>query len=149
LQELALLPGHATGEAAGINASGAVVGYSADSASMRRAALWSPSGGITNLGTLPGGDFSQAFGISDAGEVVGTSTSSSGNRAFIWTAATGMRDLNALITPSPIVLTKAVGINNVGMIVAIGHDVSPDADAHEDHESPIRVFLLTRTGVKP
>jgi probable HAF family extracellular repeat protein len=149
-QVLALLPGHVTGEAAGVNASGAIVGYSADSANQRRAALWISSGGITNLGTLPGGDFSQAFGINDSGDVVGTSTSNSGNRAFLWTSVAGLRDLNELIAPSAVILTKAVGINNVGMIVAIGHDVGPEADAgHEDHEAPVRVFLLTRTGATP
>lgn len=152
-QELALLPGHVTGEAAGINGSGAIVGYSANAANARRAVLWSAGGAITDLGILSGGDFSQAFGINDAGNVVGASTSSAGSRAFLWTPATGLRDLNGLIVPSPFVLVKAVGINNAGMIVAIGHDASPDDqdghDGHDSHESPVRVFLLTPTGAKP
>jgi probable HAF family extracellular repeat protein len=149
-QTLALLPGHVTGEALGVNAAGTVVGYSANAANARRAALWSAGGGVTSLGTLPGGDFSQAFGINDRGDVVGASSTSVGHRAFLWTRAAGLQDLNALIAPSPFVLTKAVGINNVGMIVALGHDPSPDADAgHEDHDSPVRVFLLTPTGAQP
>ena len=44
---------------------------------------------------LPGGDYSRALGINDAGQVVGTSASFSGARAFLWTAAEGMQDLNA------------------------------------------------------
>jgi probable HAF family extracellular repeat protein len=150
LQELAMLPGNTTSEAAGVNASGTVVGYSADSTNARRATLWASSGGPINLGTLPGGDFSQAFGINDSGDVVGASTSNSGDRAFVWTSAAGMQDLNTLIPSSSVVLTKAVGINNVGMIIVTGHDVGHGTDAgHEDHESPVRVFLLTPSGARP
>jgi probable HAF family extracellular repeat protein len=105
---------------------------------------------VVDIGTLPGGDFSQAFGINDAGDVVGASGSSAGDRAFLWTRASGIRDLNSLIPPSPFVLTKAAGINNLGMIVATGYDDpaghTSDGHIHETHELPIRVFLLIRSG---
>ena len=148
-RELPLLAGHATSEAQAVNGRGDVVGYSATSTRLRRAVLWSAGGATVDLGTLPGGDFSQAFGINDAGDVVGSSESSVGDRATLWTSG-GLQDLNSLIAPSNFVLSKAVGINNTGMIVAIGHDLVAavaNAPTHdESHEMPVRVFLLTRSG---
>jgi probable extracellular repeat, HAF family len=146
-RELAPLAGHATSEAFGINARGDVVGYSG-TASARRATAWPFGGAAIDLGTLPGGNFSQAFGSNDAGDVVGSSGSSAGDHAFIWTRSTGLQDLNTLVAASQFVLTKAVGINNLGMIVAIGFDAStaPPSDGQEveSHELPMRVFLLVR-----
>ena len=148
-QDLALLAGHTTSEAHAINARSDVAGYSANAAGTRRATLWPLGGPVVDLGTLPGGDFSQAFGVNDAGDVVGSSSSSAGDRAFIWNRSRGMQDLNSLIGASPIVLNKAAGINNLGMIVATGYDHAgggADAHDHETHELPIRVFLLIRSG---
>jgi probable HAF family extracellular repeat protein len=146
-QDLALLAGHTASEAFAINARADVAGYSANAAGTRRATLWPLGGSAVDLGTLPGGDFSQAFGVNDAGDVVGSSSTSAGDRAFIWSRSAGMRDLNSLIAAAPFVLTKAAGINNVGMIVATGYDhAGAGTDDHETHELPIRVFLLIRSG---
>ena len=62
-----------------------------------------------------------------------------------------IKDLNSLIPPSTFMLTKAVGINNVGTIIATGHEVFAGHGAgtsHEDqeHDLPVRVFLLIRSG---
>jgi probable HAF family extracellular repeat protein len=144
--ELTLLAGHATGQAGAINARGDVVGYSATASGARRAILW-PNGGLpVDLGALPGGDFSQAFGANASGDIVGTSNS----RAVLWPRnGGGIRDLNSLIPPSTFMLTKAVGINNNGNIIATGHDVPAGHGAehsHEDeHDLPVRVFLLVRS----
>ena len=137
-----------------MNARGDIVGYSASAIGARRATLWPSGGAILDLGTLPGGSFSQALGNNDAGDIVGTSTSNLGSRAFLWTPNAGLHDLNDLIIPSSFVLTQAVGINAAGMIVAIGHDVvtRPARRArpwHEEHELPVRVFLLLPSGVRP
>ena len=140
LQELDMLPQFILSEPSAINSAGDVVGFSQNLAGERRATLWPANGGAINLGTFPGGSFSQAFGINNRGDVVGTSGSNAGNRAFIWTAAAGFKDLNSLIGPSSFVLTAAVGINNAGMIIATGHDAG--VETHEEHEAPIRVFLL-------
>jgi probable HAF family extracellular repeat protein len=148
-QDLTLLANHTTSEALAINARGDAVGYSANAAGARRATLWPFNGPVVDLGTLPGGNFSQAFGVNDAGDVVGTSESSAGDRAFLWTRSTGLRDLNSLVPPSQFVLTKAAGINNLGMIVATGYDhagASAEGHSEETHELPIRVFLLVRSG---
>jgi probable HAF family extracellular repeat protein len=128
------LAGFAASEAAWINASGDVVGYSSTADEVRRATLWPAGGAPSDLGVLPGGAHSQAFGTNDAGAVVGSSDSADGTRAVLWTRTGGVQDLN---------LTKAVGINNRGVIIALGHE--PSGDAH-DHELPIRVVMLVPAG---
>lgn len=142
---LAPLPGFRASQAASINATGDVVGYSATTADERRATLWGATGAPVDLGVLAGGSLSQAFGINDRGAVVGSSGTSEGMRAFLWTGTTGMQDLNAMIDAAGLVLTKAVGITNDGLIVALGHQDSPGAGSHE-HEQPIRVVLLIPSG---
>ncbi|HSV82248.1 MAG TPA: hypothetical protein VLK85_23905, partial [Ramlibacter sp.] len=144
--ELPVLAGFAAGEAAWVNGRGDVVGYSATGAELRHATLWPAAGRVVDIGTLPGGSASQAFGINDAGAVVGSSESTGGSRAFIWNSVEGMRDLNALVVAANVVLTKAVGINNAGMIVALGHDLQDDHGDGHDHERPIRVVLLIPIG---
>ena len=153
---LPVLAGHVSGEASSVNARGEVVGFSAQGSGKRRATAWPASGEAIDIGTLPGGDFSQALDINNQGDIVGASNSSIGLRAFLWTGNGGMVDLNTLIPESDFVLTKAVGINNAGMIMASGYALA-DAHAgaassgadhgHDDtHEMPVRVFLLVRAG---
>jgi len=152
--ELQLLPGDSTGEARAVNARGEVVGYTGNAgAIVRHAAVWTQTGIVTGLGALPGGEFSEAFGINDSGAVVGATSSSAGGRAFLWTRTGGMQDLNALVPPSHVVLIKAVGINNAGAIVAVGHATPPGGlaahgpgDDHALHDLPLRVFLLRPVG---
>ncbi|HSW17325.1 MAG TPA: hypothetical protein VLJ86_08875 [Ramlibacter sp.] len=149
VQELPLLPSLGASVATGMNARGDVVGYCATASDARRATLW-PRGSSTavDLGALPGHHASQALGINDSGDIVGESSSGQAVRAFIWSRAQGMQDLNTLVDAQDIVLSKAVGINNAGMIIALGRTAeSTDGHAHgHDHEAPIRVFLLERTG---
>lgn len=140
---LAALTGFQATEAAWLNASGDVVGYSATTAEVRRATLWRAGGAPSDLGVLPGGSHSQAFGINDAGAIVGSSDSAGGTRAVLWTRAGGIQDLNLLAPVPGLVLAKAVGINNRGVIVALGHE--PSGDAH-DHELPVRVVMLVPAG---
>ena len=148
LQELNMLPGYTTSEPSSMNTLGAIVGHSGSATGVHRATLWPSLREVVDLGALPGGNFSEAFAINDQGEIVGTSGAGSSSRAVLWTSA-GIQDLNTLIPPSPFVLIMAVGINNSGMIVAIGHDAShePGPGEQESHEAPTRVYLLKRSGV--
>lgn len=152
---LQLIPGDSFGEAVSVNSRGEAIGYTGSSSgAVRHAAFWAPTGKVTSLGTLPGGHSSEAFGGNDAGAVVGSSTSSAGPRAFLWTRTGGMQDLNALVAPSRVVLTKATGLNNAGDILVVGHDAPADAptgrhahagtQAHRGHHNhgPVRIFLL-------
>lgn len=142
---LPLLPGGVTSESYAINARGDVVGYTGDAGGRRRATLWPAGGMVVDIGTLPGGAYSQAFGSNDVGDVVGTSSTPAGEHAFIWNRSVGLQDLNTLVAPSTFVLTKAVGINNQGVIAALGYDSADAPAGHvEAHEMPVRVFLLTR-----
>jgi len=78
------------GMANDINNSGQIVGQQAS-----HAALWTYAGGFQDLGVLSGNSSSTANGINNVGQVVGFSESNP-DRAFIWSASEGMRDMNAL-----------------------------------------------------
>ena len=85
----------------------------------RAQAQWAP----IDLGTLGGtsADTSTANGINNRGDVVGSSTINGETRAFLWTAADGMRDLGTLGGPS----STARSINDARQVVGAS-DVWPD-----------------------
>src|SRR5262249_42382323 len=71
----------------GINNQGHVVGVSSTAGNLEsHAFLWTPNGGMRDLGTL-GGTFSQAGGINDGGVVVGAASvaGDTATHAFHWT----------------------------------------------------------------
>jgi probable HAF family extracellular repeat protein len=76
-----------------VSADGSVVvGWVRNAADNTRAfRWWRAAGGMVNLGTLPGGYDSWAYGVSADGSVV---VGMASGRAFRWTAAGGMEDLN-------------------------------------------------------
>lgn len=104
-----------------INESNAVVGASATTLpsgfTVRHAFLWQ-GGSFTDLGALRGPEWSSdARSLNDLGQVVGISE----GRAFLWTAAEGMRNLNDFIDPAAKwTLIDATSINNQGWIVGNG-----------------------------
>lgn len=105
-----------------INNLGRVAGYSADANGQWHAFLWSPNGGMINLGAANtfGSVQSYAWDISDTNLVVGEFSTTSGPRAFVWNNGV-MTDLNTLIAPnSGWVLEKAYGIGGTGIIVGKG-----------------------------
>jgi probable HAF family extracellular repeat protein len=70
---------------------------------------------MTDLGTLGGSGSSFAGGINDLGEIVGTTFDGEGRqRAFIWTADQGMRDLGGFTEN-----TSAHRINNSGTVIGL------------------------------
>jgi uncharacterized membrane protein len=122
------------------------VGSSYEAEGTARAVLWAPGAAIQNLGALNGGTDSRALAINDAGEIVGASMSLLGSRAVLWIRSGLITDLNTVIpTGGGFVLTEAVAVNELGMIVALGHDdhghgIDPQ---HHHPEAPTRIFLLT------
>jgi uncharacterized membrane protein len=99
---------------------------------------------MQELGILPGGNQSRALSVNDADTVVGTSASSSGGRAFIWSRATGIRDLNDEASlPSGVVLLEAQAINNPGQILVLGEHGAHDDPFTNCAPAPPSSFLLT------
>ena len=126
----ALVTGGAYGgsEAHGINDLGVVTGQWSDGV-IGAAWTWSRAEGFTFLPGLEGGDPRDVrpSAISNDGEVVGAATTAAeGRRAFIWSEAGGMRDLNDLVElPAGLVLDRATRINDDGWIVGNGHWGAP------------------------
>jgi probable HAF family extracellular repeat protein len=82
---------------------------------------------MQDLGTVPGLPFCVGLSINDSGEVVGDCAQALGNsfqRAFLWTQATGMKDLGTLGGSSSV----ATGINPLGEVV--GTTRTPDNVPH-------------------
>lgn len=103
--------------ATGANSLHQVVGYSTLTNGGPQHAFLYDSAGIHDLGTLQNGQ-SQARGINDAGQIVGFSASGG---AFIYTKATGMKDLNSLLdTASTGWVLAPNAINNHGWIAGFG-----------------------------
>jgi probable HAF family extracellular repeat protein len=77
--------------------------------------VWSPEGGLTQLGTL-GGPSSSPRGINASGHVAGVSQISTGaSRAFFWSDDTGMLDLGTLGGDS----SRADAINVLGHVAGM------------------------------
>jgi probable HAF family extracellular repeat protein len=145
VRALGTLPGHRASQAVGINNQGEIVGYSEQARGIRHAVLWSPGAPPQDLGALTPGGFTVALGINDLTQVVGSSETTGGLHAFLWTAQTGIRDLNAVVAlPAGIVLTQAAAISTQGTILAVGHDegAAEPGHAHDVHELPLKIFVL-------
>ncbi|HEX4086917.1 MAG TPA: hypothetical protein VHY22_18525, partial [Chthoniobacteraceae bacterium] len=140
-----LFPGGSAYATAISNSGAYIVGQGVNPVDGRGyAALFSlGADGNINLGTL-GGSSSIAYGVNDSGQVVGWSNYSTTDvylaHAFLYTAAGGMADLNAMVDPtSGYTITGAVGINNLGQIAANGTDRNGNG----------RALLLIPRGVSP
>ena len=145
------LPGFTHGEAVAISEDGVIAGVATGvgtSPHRTRAVLWQAGGlAIQDLGALPGATDSRARDVNNRGEVVGQSTSASGSRAFIWTASTGMRDLNTLLAVPGLVMTDALSVNRRGDIVVVGQDADTHTAAGGDtrgdgHHAARRILVL-------
>jgi probable HAF family extracellular repeat protein len=101
----------------GINKHGHIAVNSDDRTTGWRGLLWTPEGGMTDIGSLPGGRTRTIpRGINDAGQIVGTSdVSRTGYHAFRWEQSVGMRDLGDL--PGGSDYSDALGINSSGHVV--------------------------------
>jgi probable HAF family extracellular repeat protein len=97
--------------------------------------LWR-KGVLTDLGTLPGDIHSVGQAINCQGQIVGRTSDADFNGAgFLWENGV-MSDLNSLIpADSPLYISDANGINDLGQIVAIG--VTSTGDEHAVLLTPI------------
>lgn len=119
--------------ASGINDSGQVAGYFYRSEGIHAFITSAEGVGMKDLGTLTfGRDNSWAHGINDEGQVVGWSDTSGGARHAFITAPNGesMADLNSLVyLPRGVILTEAVGVNNLGQVLAVSIVPEPESSA--------------------
>lgn len=109
-------PGGGSSLAVAINDSDDVVGYVIISAN-GYAAFWPKGGGLELVGQI----ISSASGINDRGEVIGTQSANGAEHAFVWSKATGKRDL---YTPLRSYFTIPTGINHSGDICGITEDTA-------------------------
>jgi len=140
------IPPLGSSAANGVNDLGQIVGLSStpidgNGQSFIHAVIWTQDGTISDLGTLSGDTASSASKINFSGVVIGSSgdnvtrsTIMGGQdsvfdvgplevtgRPFVWTAKSGMQDLNTLIRPnSGWVLNTATDVNVWGQIVGSG-----------------------------
>jgi uncharacterized membrane protein len=137
------------GSAYAVTSDGSVVVGHANNAG---AFLWTQAGGMQKLGTLPGFTDAEATGVSDDGQaVVGISAPrplSRSNlgydydidcRPFIWTAATGIQDLNQVLTNAGVDLTgitlyAITGVSPDGQYVC-GQARTPQNDPNNPYET--------------
>ncbi len=120
--------------AAGISADGLVI-VGSSQPSDPEAFYWTEGTGFVLMGDFPGGAFSSdAHDASANGSIiVGSGTSDLGSNAFVWDAANGMRDLQALLQEnygldlSGWRLESAEAISDDGTTIA-GNGVNPDGN---------------------
>jgi len=126
VHELVPLPGDTVGFAFGINDKGEVVGATGTCANTPlvplqagpHAVLWE-NGVPTDLGNLGGKLVNVAAAINNQGQVVGSSDlpGDTADPAFLWTRATGMRNIGTVGMDKSALPAGVGGINNSGQVV--------------------------------
>lgn len=103
--------------------------------SHQEAFRWTAATGTVGLGLLAPiqfNDFDAALDVSADGSVVVGFSSRASDTAFIWTEASGILDLRALLSQLDVdmtgwTLTSAVGVSNDGTVI-VGNGINPSGD---------------------
>lgn len=104
-----------------VNDSGWVAGTGVAGNNVQHAVVWSPDGQMIDLGALLGASSSTAaLDINARGEVIGTGA----GKAFLWSQAGGIVDLNAVTERNGFVLGNVWAINDQGQIAGWGTNAS-------------------------
>jgi len=126
--ELGTLAGHVSSSARGVSADGSTIVGQSFGPGVAEAVRWTQGDGIVGLGLLPGAASSLARAASGDGALV---VGDSGGRAFLWDAASGMRDLSVFATEelgldlTGWTLTEANGISADGSTI-VGAALNPE-----------------------
>jgi probable HAF family extracellular repeat protein len=132
IQKLPPLPGDNVGVAIRGNDHGQVAGTSGLCSNTRfggfafgpHAVLWD-HGSPINLGSLGGSGVGLAAGVNNRGQVIGAASSSDGTpHPFLWTSATGMRDLGLLSMDPADAGNTPFEINDRGQMVGASCDIT-------------------------
>lgn len=110
------------GQCTAISADGSVIGGRGDEASGGQPWIWSEAGGFMTLGMLPGMSFGSVKAMSANGAIVVgycAPNDYAEDVAFIWTAATGLQDLNAFVT-------ETLGVDLGSQQLRVASDISPN-----------------------
>jgi probable HAF family extracellular repeat protein len=120
MRELPSLPGGGGSSGNGINDLGQVAGGSGCGGACIHAVLWNRKPGtVEDLGLLSGSSYTSAYALNNKLQVVGSAGFPA--RAFVWSSAAGMQDLNTLLPPdSGWQLEYAFAINDNGQIAGQG-----------------------------
>ncbi len=132
IHELPPLPGDEVGIALRGNDNGQVAGTSGLCSNTQfggfaygqHAVLWN-NGRPTDLGNLGGSDGAVAAGVNNRGQVIGAASTSDGSlHPFLWTSATGMRDIGLMSADPADAANTPFQINDRGQMVGASCDAT-------------------------
>jgi len=125
MYDLGTLVTDGSSRAFSVNEAGQVGGTASTASGALHAFLWTPNVPNGTVGTMvdlePGGTYSEAYGLNDRGDVVGQHDAAGGVRAFIWNAATGMRDIGTFPGGGN---SAALGVDRLSRVVGFALDGS-------------------------
>lgn len=139
-----LVSGAAWSHVTAVNVAGDAVGAAGSATGPRAYIARAPALTAQFLHAEGVAERSVAHDLNDVGEVVGTLQRAEGPAAFVWSAGSGLVELQTLLTPADAAswqLLEARGVNNAGQIAGFG--------LYDDPAEPapvVRAFRLTLPG---
>jgi len=119
MQDLGTLGGLSSG-AQGINSSGSIIGWSLTATGAQEGFICDSIRGMHSIGTLKDQAITVAIAINQSREIVGEINFQAAPRGFVWTKASGLKNLNTFINPNSPSIKTAYGVNKGGQIIGSG-----------------------------